>query len=68
METVKRRVLELRPDVAKDIVNRFKEGYYGDDMTLLVVQAHLAIQFIETWLELSEHNQSSTPAVQGLKG
>jgi RNA binding exosome subunit len=42
---------------AQDIVQRYKEGYFGDDMTLLTVSASRAINFIETWLELNERGQ-----------
>lgn len=54
---MKSRILSLSKVEAQDIVDRYKEGYYGDDMTLLVVSASRAINFIETWIELNERGQ-----------
>lgn len=54
---MKTRVLSLSKVEAQDIVDRYKEGYYGDDMTLLTVSASRAINFIETWLELNDKGQ-----------
>jgi hypothetical protein len=52
-----KRQLRLDKVEAQDIIQRYKEGYYGDDMTLLTVSAGRAINFIETWLELNERGQ-----------
>lgn len=52
-----KRVLRLDRLEAQDIVQRYKEGYFGDDMTLLTVSASRAINFIETWLELNDKGQ-----------
>ena len=54
---VTKRILQLDKTVAKDIVQRYREAYHRDDMTLLVVSAWRAINFLETWLEMSERGQ-----------
>lgn len=55
--TTQKRQLRLDRLEAQDIVQRYKEGYFGDDMVLLTVSASRAINFIETWLELNERGQ-----------
>lgn len=55
--TTQKRQLRLDKVEAQDIVQRYKEGYHGDDMVLLTVSASRAINFIETWLELNDKGQ-----------
>jgi len=52
-----KRTFHLDKVTANDIVNSYRHAYYTDDMTLLVVSAWRAINFIETWIELNEKGQ-----------
>lgn len=55
---VTKRVTTLDAKQAREIVDNYRQAYHRDDMTLLVVSAYRAVNFLETWLALEEEKKA----------